>query len=307
MSTGLDPVLLPLTFVFLVLPTIGIIGNGVMVVATFKAKRMNSPCHILIALTCFVDLFHEIGQYPFVYHFLRSTSIMQTDCFWIQLIPMIGACAGSPLILSLGLDRFIAIRLPSKYRFLQTMPHRYVLCHMLIPLAYTLYIMITATLSKGETLVQCSIPQAFGGAAFGLLNQIGFGINVAIVAVYGLSFLLLRRSRASAKMAMAFKSIFVTVSIVICGWMVTFLVNSLAVVVSQNAYIIMVINMYAGITVNIGTMSNVFVFVAINTEYREVIQQMFGFRPHAKKMSEVSTMQGLSEKSRSKGIVAVHS
>ncbi|VDP14235.1 unnamed protein product [Heligmosomoides polygyrus] len=105
MSTGLDPVLLPLTFVFLVLPTIGIIGNGVMVVATFKAKRMNSPCHILIALTCFVDLFHEIGQYPFVYHFLRSTSIMQTDCFWIQLIPMIGACAGSPLILSLGLDR----------------------------------------------------------------------------------------------------------------------------------------------------------------------------------------------------------
>lgn len=268
---------------------------------------MNSPCHILIALTCFVDLFHEIGQYPFVYHFLRSTSIMQTDCFWIQLIPMIGACAGSPLILSLGLDRFIAIRLPSKYRFLQTMPHRYVLCHMLIPLAYTLYIMITATLSKGETLVQCSIPQAFGGAAFGLLNQIGFGINVAIVAVYGLSFLLLRRSRASAKMAMAFKSIFVTVSIVICGWMVTFLVNSLAVVVSQNAYIIMVINMYAGITVNIGTMSNVFVFVAINTEYREVIQQMFGFRPHAKKMSEVSTMQGLSEKSRSKGIVAVHS
>ncbi|VDP45781.1 unnamed protein product [Heligmosomoides polygyrus] len=110
-----------------------------------------------------------------------------------------------------------------------------------------------------------------------------------------------------AKMAMAFKSIFVTVSIVICGWMVTFLVNSLAVVVSQNAYIIMVINMYAGITVNIGTMSNVFVFVAINTEYREVIQQMFGFRPHAKKMSEVSTMQGLSEKSRSKGIVAVHS
>ncbi|VDL73538.1 unnamed protein product [Nippostrongylus brasiliensis] len=114
MSQGLDFALLPLTFVFTVLPTIGIIGNAIMIMATFKAKRMNSPCHILIAVTCFMDLLHEIGQYPFVYHYFRMTTMPQSDCFWMQIIPIIGVCAGCPLLLSLGLDRFIAVRFPSK-------------------------------------------------------------------------------------------------------------------------------------------------------------------------------------------------
>ncbi|KAK6018890.1 hypothetical protein OSTOST_15493, partial [Ostertagia ostertagi] len=108
--------------------------------------RMKSPCHIMIVFTCAADLVHEIGQYPFVYLFFRNGTMIQSRCFWMQLIPMIGACAGSPLILCLGLDRFAAVRFPSR-------------------------------------LVQCAIPQSFGVVAFDLLNQIGIAVNVAIVVV----------------------------------------------------------------------------------------------------------------------------
>ncbi|KHJ91967.1 hypothetical protein OESDEN_08154 [Oesophagostomum dentatum] len=157
--------------------TIGIVGNTIMIIATFKAKRAKSPCHILIASTCLADLCHESGQYAFVYHFFRKTTMVQSDCFFMQLVPVIGASFGNPLILNLGIDRLIAITLPSRYRFLQTIPLIYVTCHFILPVTYTLYILVWAFLTKNETLVQCSVPQSFGNTAFGLLNQMGTIVN----------------------------------------------------------------------------------------------------------------------------------
>ncbi|ETN68757.1 hypothetical protein NECAME_05482 [Necator americanus] len=187
---------------------------------------MQSPCHILIAFTCFSDLLHELGQYPFVYHFYNRSNMPQHICLYLQLIPVYGACIGSPLILSLGVDRLIAISFPSRP-------------------------------------VQCSVPQAFGSVSFALLNQIGFAINVIIVILYCLTYFLLRKSKANSKMRTVFKSIFVTVAIVIVGWFATFLVNTLSFVITEDPYVRMVINMYAGITVNIGLAANVFVYYAI--------------------------------------------
>ncbi|WKY10340.1 hypothetical protein Q1695_002581 [Nippostrongylus brasiliensis] len=187
---------------------------------------MSSPCHILIALTCSMDLLHEFGHFPYAYHYFGMTTIVQSDCFWIQILPFIGACAGSPLILVLGVDRFIAVCFPSR-------------------------------------LVQCSIPQAFGPSAFALVNHVGFGIHIANVMIYMISFFVLRRSGASTKKKRAFKSIFITVSIMICGWIVTFLVNTLSVYITKDLYVRGLLNMYAGISINIGLMSNVFVFYTI--------------------------------------------
>ncbi|RCN31309.1 hypothetical protein ANCCAN_22908 [Ancylostoma caninum] len=75
---------------------------------------MKSPCHILIACTCFSDLLHEIGQYPFVYHYFRNTSMLHSVCLYMQVVPIIGVGFGSPLILNLGIDRLIAIMLPTR-------------------------------------------------------------------------------------------------------------------------------------------------------------------------------------------------
>ncbi|KHJ79298.1 hypothetical protein OESDEN_21059, partial [Oesophagostomum dentatum] len=83
-----------------------------------------------------------------------------------------------------------------RYRFLQTIPLIYVTCHFILPVTYTLYILVWAFLTKNETLVQCSVPQSFGNTAFGLLNQMGTIVNVIIVVVYAISFCVLKRSKA---------------------------------------------------------------------------------------------------------------
>uniref|UniRef100_A0A7I5EC33 Gate domain-containing protein n=1 Tax=Haemonchus contortus TaxID=6289 RepID=A0A7I5EC33_HAECO len=85
--------------------------------------------------------------------------------------------------------------------------------------------------------------------------------------------------------------------------------NTLAPVFTKDPYTTMVINMYAGVSVNLGLASNVFVYYAINAEYRDVMKQMFGCigGSTAKKVPEVSTMHGLASRStKSTGIVSVH-
>ncbi|KIH60294.1 hypothetical protein ANCDUO_09460 [Ancylostoma duodenale] len=96
-----------------------------------------------------------------------------------------------------------------------------------------------------------------------MFNNIGFVLNVISVLIYIVSFYMLKRSKANSKMRTVFKSIFVTVAIVIVGWFATFLVNSLSFLITDSDYVRMVIGLYAGITVNIGLAANFFVYYAI--------------------------------------------
>ncbi|RCN31308.1 hypothetical protein ANCCAN_22907, partial [Ancylostoma caninum] len=156
-------------------------------------------------------------------------------------------------------------------------------------------------------LVQCSVPQGYGSVAFPMFNNIGFVLNIVSVLVYIVSFYMVKRSRANSKMRTVFKSIFVTVAIVIVGWFATFLINSLSFLITHSDYVRTVIGLYAGITVNIGLAANFFVYYAINNEYREVIKQMFGHCSyHAKvQVQDVSTFHGRVDINR-KSIIANH-
>ncbi|KAK6052678.1 hypothetical protein COOONC_09817 [Cooperia oncophora] len=64
-------------------------------------------------------------------------------------------------------------------------------------------------------------------------------------------------------MKTVFKSIAVTVVIVICSWLLTFIMNSVVLLATNDPYIIVVVNIYAGVPVNLGLASNVFVYYAI--------------------------------------------
>ncbi|KIH60295.1 hypothetical protein ANCDUO_09461 [Ancylostoma duodenale] len=75
----------------------------------------------------------------------------QSACFYLVVIPLIGAGFGSPLILNLGVDRLIAVLFPSRYRFFQTIPYTYVACHMLLPLSQTIYLLVLAFVNRTNT------------------------------------------------------------------------------------------------------------------------------------------------------------
>ncbi|UMM35561.1 hypothetical protein L5515_008127 [Caenorhabditis briggsae] len=119
MLDHVDLYLLPLAIFFIFCSTIGLIGNAVMIFCCAVTKRLRSPCHFLISLTCLIDAFHISGQYPFIYQFFTGYTSRQSDCYFILILPIVGYTAGGPLILAMGIDRFIAVKFPTTYRYYQ--------------------------------------------------------------------------------------------------------------------------------------------------------------------------------------------
>ncbi|UMM35560.1 hypothetical protein L5515_008126 [Caenorhabditis briggsae] len=175
-----------------------------MVFCTIRTKRFRSPCHLLICATCVADLLHVCGQFPFCVHLFGNLTSSQAQCFYILSIPIVGFTTGGPLILSMGIDRLIAVKFPTK-------------------------------------------------------------------------------------------SILVTVGFVLLGWVTTTTANTLSYSITDDLFTIQLIQMYAGITVNFAAASNVFVFYAINSEYRSVIKSMFGIRIKGGMIFEPSSTQTVTK------------
>ncbi|CAI2354472.1 unnamed protein product [Caenorhabditis sp. 36 PRJEB53466] len=292
----INPTILPLGFFFFFCSLIGVIGNAIMVICTIRTKRFRSPCHLLICATCIADLLHLCGQFPFCVHlfanrepsqahrapnlvFLVTSS--QAQCFYILTIPIVGFTTGGPLILSMGIDRLIAVKFPTKYRYYQEEPVTYVVGQLAFPTVYCIVFLIYGFLERNTDVknqITCSNPLSLNGTSFQMYTYTSGLIYIAVFFIYLSVYVMLKSNKASARFKNVFRSILVTVGFVLLGWVTTTTANTLSYSVSSDVMVIQLIQMYAGITVNFAAASNVFVFYSINSEYRAVIQSMFGCR-----------------------------
>ncbi|CAB01636.2 G-protein coupled receptors family 1 profile domain-containing protein [Caenorhabditis elegans] len=294
----IDPLILPLGFFFFFCSVIGVIGNVIMVICTIRTKRFRSPCHLLICATCIADLLHVCGQFPFCVHLFGNLTSSQAQCFYILTIPIVGFTTGGPLILSMGIDRFIAVKFPTKYRYYQEEPKFYVLGQLAFPLLYSVFFLVYGFIVRDTNVknqLVCSNPLSLNGSSFQMFTYSSAVIYVAVVLVYSAVYLMLKSNKASARFKNVFRSILVTVGFVLLGWVTTTTANTLAFVVTSDLFTIQLIQMYAGITVNFAAASNVFVFYAINSEYRSVIKTMFGISLKGVMIFEPSSTQTVTK------------
>ncbi|ULT89750.1 hypothetical protein L3Y34_008276 [Caenorhabditis briggsae] len=120
-------------------------------------------------------------------------------------------------------------------------------------------------------------------------------IYIAVFFVYLSVYVMLKSNKASARFKNVFRSILVTVGFVLLGWVTTTTANTLSYSITDDLFTIQLIQMYAGITVNFAAASNVFVFYAINSEYRSVIKSMFGIRIKGGMIFEPSSTQTVTK------------
>ncbi|CAO4379809.1 unnamed protein product [Caenorhabditis nigoni] len=200
------------------------------------------------------------------------------------IIPLSGVGASGPLILAMGIDRLIAVKLPTKYRLFQQEPKHYIFGQLVFPIVYTLVLLYYGfhyRIVDDKLQIACAVPLALMGTPFQFFTYSSALIYFFVVIVYGIVYYLLKSNQASARFKSVFRSIMVTVGFVLFGWVTTTLTNTLSYEITDVAFTAQLMQMYAGITVNFAAASNVFIFYAINSEYREVIKALFGCKSKA--------------------------
>ncbi|CAB3396907.1 unnamed protein product [Caenorhabditis bovis] len=312
MFNHIHPLILPLGFFYFICSVIGVIGNSIMLMCFFRTKRLRSPCHILISLSCLSDMLHVCGQFVFCVHLFGNLTSSQAQCFYMLIIPLIGVSASGPLILAMGADRLIAVKFPTKYRMYQQEPKYYIISHMIIPILYVISMLAygyTQRIDDIKTQVTCAVPLALNGTSFQYFTYSSAVIYFVVIILYGTVYALLKSSSASTRFRSVFKSIAITVGFVIFGWVTTTTANTLSYEVTTDPFVSAVIQMYAGVTVNMAASSNVFVFFAINSEYREVIKALFGMNSKANSaMFEASSAtMTVRRKSQGTSLAAIRS
>uniref|UniRef100_A0A8R1EAJ8 G_PROTEIN_RECEP_F1_2 domain-containing protein n=1 Tax=Caenorhabditis japonica TaxID=281687 RepID=A0A8R1EAJ8_CAEJA len=266
--------MIPLAFFYLLIIPIGVFSNILMIVCFFVNPRLRTPFHILLTLTCLADAVHVCGQIVFVIQLLSDSYSTQSTCFILNFLPVAGLIMAAPLLLQIGLDRLLAVSFPHRYRELLLRKFRYTAAHLIFPILFTSFILYLGFEERNNEQVKCAIPTALSGVSFKVFTLFSHVIYVSILLAYLMTAVLLKMHNASSRFKAVFKSIGVTVGIVLFGWAITSVSNTFGYYVTSDPEIFNVIQMYSGITVNIAISSNLLVFYTINPEYRLTVQML---------------------------------
>uniref|UniRef100_A0A1I7UKB9 G_PROTEIN_RECEP_F1_2 domain-containing protein n=1 Tax=Caenorhabditis tropicalis TaxID=1561998 RepID=A0A1I7UKB9_9PELO len=266
--------LVPLGVILFFVALIGIIGNTIMVVVFFKFKKLRSQCHFLIMMTCLADCFHNYGQLIFTVHLFGDLKTSQFVCFLMNIPTLIGVISGSCWMLIMGIDRFIACKWPISYRTITGRVSLYTVSQGLIPLSYTFVFLFMTFIEVDKTPVTCAVPLAMGSKTFVIWSFSNIILNGITMMLYSIVNCFVHKQEHGKTFKTVFKSIFITVTLVIVGWFITCISNTLIVQFIPTSYGKQLLNMYAGIPVNIACSSNIFVFYKINLDYRSCIKKL---------------------------------
>ncbi|CAI5450068.1 unnamed protein product [Caenorhabditis angaria] len=284
--------LLPLGIFLFFCALIGVIGNLIMLIVVVRTKRFRSPCHVLIAITCVADAIHISGQFPFCVHLFGNLTSTQAQCYFMLTGPIVGLTTGGPLILAMGIDRLIAVKFPTRYRYYQEEPRSYIIVQLIFPISYAVTFLIYGFWVRDSNVknqIICSNPLALRDTAFQMFTYSSGIIYVFVGVIYLSVYCLLKSNKASARFKSVFRSLAVTVGIVVFGWVTTTVANTLSYNITSDTYTAQLIQMYAGITVNSSAAANIFVFYFINAEYRGAIRLLFGIKAGTGPMFEASS------------------
>ncbi|CAP39831.2 Protein CBR-SRSX-33 [Caenorhabditis briggsae] len=265
MISAIPPPLIPIALFYLMCAIISLIGNMIMIICFLRERKFNSPCHYMITLTCAADMLHLCGHFVFNFQLFYDGPGSQELCFWLLLPSCIGLAISGPLLLSMGIDRFLACQFPMVYRQLCSRSLMYLILQLFFPIIYTVYLNVSSFVQRDpKTMVICQVPLAMSGDSFEKFNQGGLIINIGVVIVYFVTFLKLKRLAGSAtQLKVVFRSILYTVIFVILGWSTVTMMNIASIHLVEDIDTVHILMIYAGIGLNMACASNIFVFYTI--------------------------------------------
>uniref|UniRef100_A0A1I8B6C9 G_PROTEIN_RECEP_F1_2 domain-containing protein n=1 Tax=Meloidogyne hapla TaxID=6305 RepID=A0A1I8B6C9_MELHA len=115
---GLPIELILLNVLRTIIATFGILLNSCLVYVTAKSKKLNSPCHLLIAFECFVSGWYQLSSWASItVLFGAGHQFIPIRPCCLQIIPtfLFGFTSSFTAIYLISLDRLISVLFPIWY------------------------------------------------------------------------------------------------------------------------------------------------------------------------------------------------
>nr|CDJ88133.1 7TM GPCR domain containing protein [Haemonchus contortus] len=103
------PVLLQV--IYIVVPTISLIGNALIVYATMVSRKLRNPCNIFITSVAVGDVMFMCSFFisAATYNMYDDHHIRQDICVYLHIIPTFGQSFSFMLLLNLAIDRLLSL------------------------------------------------------------------------------------------------------------------------------------------------------------------------------------------------------
>ncbi|GMR47354.1 hypothetical protein PMAYCL1PPCAC_17549, partial [Pristionchus mayeri] len=183
--------------IFAILSALGVIFNSILLFTTIRSKSLRSPCAILIGSCALFDVIH-------------------------QFLPEMGVAAGSFTVLSIGIDRFLSIAMPNRYRRLNVPV--YLISQYLAISLFSAYNAFLIFYFYRDHEVICNMPSVFHDNAVSWWAYSSSVVNVFAFFVYILTWRLIRAQGETLeveKMRRIFRTIVLVTIFDLSGWAIT--------------------------------------------------------------------------------------
>ncbi|GMS94731.1 hypothetical protein PENTCL1PPCAC_16906, partial [Pristionchus entomophagus] len=262
--------------VYIILAIVGAIGslsNFSLFLVTIRTKSLRSTCHLLIGLCALLDGCHQIGtlfQFPLLF---SDGEIDSLTCSSLLLLPEIGVLGGCACVLSIGLERLIALVFVARYK---SFGHRHLVAHLLLISFFGHYAVYLMVAYFQQTRQICAIQAPFHGDAAPLWSRCFVALNMTTVTVYAtVAMIISKKAEVSAETRKSFRSIFFVMTSDVSGWAIAIGILKATVVIEMTAETRFITLYVSGLVVNTGIAVKALIYYSTSSEYRQAFRDTF--------------------------------
>ncbi|TKR75908.1 hypothetical protein L596_017132 [Steinernema carpocapsae] len=236
---------------------------------------MRCPCNILIAIQAFMDIIVSFGHLVYYRFLYTDTVISYRDCYTYQFVPTSAMNLTTTLMLIVGIDRYICIRYPFRYR--RWPKKTYIACLLSACVIYDLIVKIVGYLTLTEDKVICLIADGYVGFGkdFWVVTQVVISVSVLII------YLKIRKQMRNTSPVIKrvrniaiIYSLYTIVIFYIFGWLTTMVLLGALRVLKTEPNFTTTAELFAGFFANVNMVIPAFVYFKRSITYKNALRRM---------------------------------
>ncbi|XGW31726.1 hypothetical protein V3C99_010131 [Haemonchus contortus] len=261
--------------IYIVVPTISLIGNALIVYATMVSRKLRNPCNIFIASIALGDVMFMFSFFisAATYNMYDDHHIPQDICVYLHIVPTFGQSFSFMLLLNLAIDRLLS--LTTSYNVLTNYYTKMYITVQLLPgCIYGGGITVMAFLMRvADRNVICTMAAPLRPPLVGICAQIGTILCVLLIICYSLFGFFIRKLRLSTEsMKNVYRSLLVITISIIFGYFGAMAIAMTDDLTNPSVFPIQL----AGLCMSFGTSVIFFAYYWLSAPYRDVFDTVLG-------------------------------